>query len=98
MTIGRNQLCPCGSGKRYKSCCGRVIAQLHDPSPPRGSSYLAPNWATLGNDQIARLAALMTAALADQNAQRYLQAAQSYRAVLDAAPDTVDALHMLGTI
>lgn len=20
--IGRNQLCPCGSGKKYKKCCG----------------------------------------------------------------------------
>jgi preprotein translocase subunit SecA len=22
--IGRNQLCPCGSGKKYKHCCGRL--------------------------------------------------------------------------
>jgi preprotein translocase subunit SecA len=21
--IGRNDLCPCGSGKKYKRCCGR---------------------------------------------------------------------------
>ena len=21
--IGRNQLCPCGSGKKYKNCCGK---------------------------------------------------------------------------
>ena len=21
--IGRNALCPCGSGKKYKKCCGR---------------------------------------------------------------------------
>ena len=20
--VGRNDLCPCGSGKKYKSCCG----------------------------------------------------------------------------
>ena len=20
--VGRNELCPCGSGKKYKSCCG----------------------------------------------------------------------------
>ncbi|HZG73932.1 MAG TPA: SEC-C metal-binding domain-containing protein [Chondromyces sp.] len=24
MTIGRNEPCPCGSGKKYKKCCGRV--------------------------------------------------------------------------
>ncbi len=23
MKIGRNDLCPCGSGKKYKKCCGR---------------------------------------------------------------------------
>ena len=22
-TIGRNDLCPCGSGKKYKKCCGK---------------------------------------------------------------------------
>lgn len=21
--VGRNDLCPCGSGKKYKKCCGR---------------------------------------------------------------------------
>ena len=23
--VRRNQMCPCGSGKRYKNCCGRLI-------------------------------------------------------------------------
>lgn len=23
--VRRNQICPCGSGKRYKNCCGRLI-------------------------------------------------------------------------
>ncbi len=22
--VGRNEPCPCGSGKKYKKCCGRV--------------------------------------------------------------------------
>ncbi|MGA8158606.1 MAG: SEC-C metal-binding domain-containing protein [Rhodoplanes sp.] len=22
--VGRNEPCPCGSGKKYKLCCGRV--------------------------------------------------------------------------
>ena len=22
--IGRNELCPCGSGKKYKKCCGKL--------------------------------------------------------------------------
>ena len=24
--VGRNDLCPCGSGKKYKKCCGRGLA------------------------------------------------------------------------
>ena len=23
--VGRNDLCPCGSGKKYKNCCGREV-------------------------------------------------------------------------
>jgi len=23
--IGRNDPCPCGSGKKYKKCCGRAV-------------------------------------------------------------------------
>jgi hypothetical protein len=26
MRVGRNDPCPCGSGKKYKKCCGAVIA------------------------------------------------------------------------
>ncbi|MCK5648583.1 MAG: SEC-C domain-containing protein, partial [Gammaproteobacteria bacterium] len=22
--VGRNQPCPCGSGKKYKQCCGKL--------------------------------------------------------------------------
>jgi hypothetical protein len=28
MKIGRNELCPCGSGKKYKKCC------MDKPKPP----------------------------------------------------------------
>jgi hypothetical protein len=24
--VGRNELCPCGSGRKYKRCCGRAAA------------------------------------------------------------------------
>ncbi|MBR2938604.1 MAG: SEC-C domain-containing protein [Kiritimatiellae bacterium] len=24
--VGRNDPCPCGSGKKYKKCCGRGLA------------------------------------------------------------------------
>jgi Protein of unknown function (DUF1186)/SEC-C motif len=32
--VGRNEPCPCGSGRKYKKCCGREFLALHGgPSP-----------------------------------------------------------------
>ena len=31
--IGRNQPCPCGSGKKYKKCCGNPLAPQPPPVP-----------------------------------------------------------------
>jgi len=28
--VGRNDPCPCGSGKKFKKCCGAVTALMHD--------------------------------------------------------------------
>ena len=28
--VGRNDLCPCGSGKKYKKCCGAPQNQNHN--------------------------------------------------------------------
>jgi uncharacterized protein YecA (UPF0149 family) len=25
--VGRNEPCPCGSGKKYKKCCGKDVAE-----------------------------------------------------------------------
>jgi uncharacterized protein YecA (UPF0149 family) len=27
--VGRNDICPCGSGKKYKKCCGDTQAVMH---------------------------------------------------------------------
>ena len=34
MTPGRNEPCPCGSGKKFKKCCGAVIPLLAVPGAP----------------------------------------------------------------
>jgi hypothetical protein len=73
--VGRNEPCPCGSGRRYKHCCGSAAA---------------------GTGEDAQ--ALMNAALAEQQARRLDAAERLYRRALAAAPDTADALHMLGVI
>jgi SEC-C motif len=36
-SIGRNEPCPCGSGKKYKRCCGvNAAPKLSTPSAPQG--------------------------------------------------------------
>ena len=34
MTIGRNDPCPCGSGKKYKKCCGNAPQEQAESSLP----------------------------------------------------------------
>ena len=35
LEVGRNDLCPCGSGKKFKQCCGKTTlhqnASIHPP-------------------------------------------------------------------
>src|SRR5215831_15767045 len=39
MPPGRNESCPCGSGRKFKHCCGREQPQAAGPPPPaQGSS------------------------------------------------------------
>src|SRR5882672_6550540 len=37
---GRNQPCPCGSGKKYKHCCGSIVATAPLREPAVGSAAL----------------------------------------------------------
>ena len=45
--VGRNEPCPCGSGKKYKNCCAKAAvqalqaAQAHDGAVPRALDWLA---------------------------------------------------------
>lgn len=102
-TVSRNEPCPCGSGRRFKDCHGSLRA---GPQPgaaqaiARKSRYRpgGDDWAHLADDAQDRLGALMERALAEQTAQRVREAERLYRAVLEEAPRTHDALHMLGVI
>jgi len=39
--IGRNDPCPCGSGKKYKHCHGK-LSLARDPAPNRMAVNLSP--------------------------------------------------------
>ena len=97
----RNSPCPCGSGRRYKDCHGALGAAPPGASgTPRQSTYRAPGaeWQSLDEATRDRLGAQMERALSMQVAGRVDEGAREYRAVIAIAPDTHDALHMLGVI
>jgi hypothetical protein len=40
--IGRNDSCPCGSGKKYKRCCAKNEAAIRQREPPSGRFRYEP--------------------------------------------------------
>lgn len=83
MAVHRNQACPCGSGKRYKHCCGAT------DSPARAEASADTGPFGVHTDA-------MHLALSHLSAGRYELANSLFRSVLAQSPELPDALHMLG--
>lgn len=109
--VSRNAPCPCGSNKRYKDCHGAIAAPPHpEAQPPTDatrsslegteSSYRpsGPDWGHLSETERTACSILMQRALKQQLAGKLVEASASYSEVLAQAPNTHDALHMLGAI
>jgi len=71
MNPGRNDPCPCGSGKKYKQCCGGISAAM--PAAPLASNR------SLAHAELGALATLMSAG-------RFADAAESARSLLVGDP------------
>jgi tetratricopeptide (TPR) repeat protein len=85
--VGRNERCPCGSGRRYKECHGAITAVAVGAAPRRAEPA-----ATSSLEQ------LMQAAQQAQLSGNTVEAAALYRRVLDVDPTNYDATHMLGIV
>lgn len=83
MNPGRNDFCPCGSGKKYKKCCGMNSASMRTKS------------SVLTHSSISNLARM--AMLHHQNGQLE-QAEAVYQQILQSDPNNSDAFHLLGLI
>lgn len=94
--VSRNSPCPCGSGQRYKSCCGALTSVNIEAQTQIHPMY--PGWARLEPTERASLWGKMLAALDAQKSGNADYAKSLYEAVLERAPHTFDALHMLGVI
>src|SRR5262249_56186759 len=91
---------------RYKDCHGAIAATppgaVEATPSPAESQFLyrpsGPDWDHLPEAERTSCGILMQRALKHQRAGRLAEAAASYGQVLAHAPDTHDALHMLGAI
>jgi predicted O-linked N-acetylglucosamine transferase (SPINDLY family) len=82
MTVGRNDPCPCNSGKKYKQCCMRQ-------DEAKASSQLANTGA---------INTLLQQAAAHFEAGRLPQSEAACQQLLQLSPNHPDALHLLGII
>ena len=96
--IRRTDPCPCGSGLRYKHCCATKPAPSKQPAPAKQPAPDYPAWRNLPEGVRESLWQTMQLALQAQTRGDISQAADLYRQVIDRAPDTFDAQHMLGVI
>ena len=87
--MSRNQPCSCGSGKRYKHCCGA------DPAPIAGAPGIE---APADVAPVCALPELMQRPLTAQMEGKLEEAQALYRQALQRSPADFHALHMLGVV
>jgi len=91
-SVSRNSPCPCGSGKRYKFCCGGEATVAVGAVAPQADASRG------GAPPQAELRGTMYAALAQQQRGEHAAAEALYRQALAIQPDQPDCLHMLGVV
>ena len=94
----RNEPCPCGSGKRYKHCCGAVGAPTVSGNSLVKGAITSTNTRALAIQPAFDAQEAKYAALAHQQAGALTTAEQLYRRALATMPGDADCLHMLGAI
>ena len=95
--VGRNDPCPCGSGKRYKQCHGAIGARAN--APVSGGNTPAPR--APGVESAATQSGPSARTLAEQGISAHRRgdidaAERAYRAALEMQAEQPLALHYLG--
>ena len=89
--IGRNDQCPCGSGKKYKKCCGRGGETTQ-------AGAFAPSKSNLTKDQMRRRA-LMLQALDDQlSSPDTPEVREQFQRLIDEGHSEEDARELMASI
>ena len=87
MSFGRNEPCPCGSGKKYKHCCQGEVTTRGGPAAAGSSPGLASS---------RELAALKRSANERFATERFREAIAPLREIVRLKPDGADCRYDLG--
>lgn len=89
LALSRNQVCPCGSGKKYKHCCAQGMIKTRMPSGQQGLIRLETG-------QLLPIPQAVAHATQLQQAGRLRKAEVIYHQILQVQPNHADALHLSG--
>ncbi len=92
--VGRNQPCPCGSGKKYKKCCARRDEAAEAAASPRKMAFGLPPHGVVIDD----LDQVSNAAVDAINAKRFEEAEQLCGRLLKEYPEVPDGHDRLGML
>jgi tetratricopeptide (TPR) repeat protein len=104
--VGRNQPCPCGSGKKYKQCClasaeaAEAAARGQQPrdSPPPPFFAGRPGWRPMLDDDGPRLDQMSNGTIDLIRAGKFDEAERMCHRLLDEFPDLPDGHMRLGQL
>ena len=100
---GRNQLCPCGSGRKVKRCCGIVSPSVLPLEPSWRAGFRHGSTTSPGSGDNPRQHAVPRAVALVADGQRLVQQAQTvasiplFKEAVRLDPGNVDAYYGLGT-
>ena len=101
--IGRNDLCPCGSGKKYKKCClasDEAATRAARPAQPAAVPERRPSLASYvqEHDQLDELTEASNAVVDMVHACNFDAAEQAAHDLLARFPDVHDGYDRLGMV
>jgi tetratricopeptide (TPR) repeat protein len=98
--IGRNDRCPCGSGKKYKQCClaKDAVAEPRPLAAAQAADHLPRHNPRLCKDCNAKIDAAANAVIALIDAGKLDDAEHAAQALVERWPDVHDGYDCLGMV
>ena len=98
--IGRNDRCPCGSGKKYKQCClaKDAVAEPRPLAAAQAADHLPHHHPRLCRDCNAKIDAAANAVIALIDAGKLDDAEHAAQALVERWPDVHDGYDCLGMV